>query len=534
MKPLLILCLSIWCLSLPAATYYVDYVSGSDANAGTSIGAPFQHCPGDPRLGTHAPTLTADDFVALKGGVVYSWDQTYTSYQTNYITITNSGTVGHPITIISGERLGSPYGAGPAVIDISYGTPVYPGQAGVVGENQRSNIVFNGLVVCNLTNTLAAAQVNGAMCLVSQFDNNNTIENCIISNCECHGIFLGGQGGVSGANPINKNIISNNISWCGEHGIYSHGSVDNLTISGNHIDYCGVFTNAFGFTWTGGTGQAVGYGNPIAVFFSTTDVSSNLVITGNFCGNSATKAGCIIETHVTGYLVASNTFIGQNLVGALNINNSCTNGVVCCNLFSNANPSAGACLYCVLDASTACIDGLAIYNNTFVGSNNVGMLYFQPNLSTLSTAVYRLTASNNIVWAVNNQPYLWNIGHNYSSTGPLVDLATFGSDYNVFYGGQTPSPMVWNGVTLSFAAWQSTTGQDAHSVFAAPSLDSNYMPLAGAPEIGAGVPITGITTDLNGFVRNPLSWDIGAINGRYFPTHYFLGTGKLLSKGITH
>ena len=29
-----------------AATYYVDANAGSDANAGTSRGAPWQHCPG--------------------------------------------------------------------------------------------------------------------------------------------------------------------------------------------------------------------------------------------------------------------------------------------------------------------------------------------------------------------------------------------------------------------------------------------------------------------------------------------------------
>lgn len=60
-------------VQLNAATYYVDFDGGSDANAGTSTGAAFKRCPGDASAtGTAASTtLTAGDTVIFKGGVNY-------------------------------------------------------------------------------------------------------------------------------------------------------------------------------------------------------------------------------------------------------------------------------------------------------------------------------------------------------------------------------------------------------------------------------------------------------------------------------
>jgi len=53
--------------------YYIDFDSGSDLNSGTSIGAPFKHCPGDNNAtGTAAATtLVAGDNVYFRGGVTY-------------------------------------------------------------------------------------------------------------------------------------------------------------------------------------------------------------------------------------------------------------------------------------------------------------------------------------------------------------------------------------------------------------------------------------------------------------------------------
>jgi hypothetical protein len=57
------------------ATYYVDYVSGSDSNNGTSPSSPFKHCPGDSNATGNAATvynnLGAGDTIYFKKGVTY-------------------------------------------------------------------------------------------------------------------------------------------------------------------------------------------------------------------------------------------------------------------------------------------------------------------------------------------------------------------------------------------------------------------------------------------------------------------------------
>lgn len=75
-----------------AADYYVDYESGDDSNAGTSTGAPFQHCPGDPNATGNAATTTlaAGDGVHFRAGTTYTGEG---------IDLTVSGADGNPITI---------------------------------------------------------------------------------------------------------------------------------------------------------------------------------------------------------------------------------------------------------------------------------------------------------------------------------------------------------------------------------------------------------------------------------------------------
>ncbi len=60
-------------LLLRASSYYVDYSSGSDTNAGTSTTAAWKHCPGDPAAtgNVSAKALSAGDTVFFKGGVTY-------------------------------------------------------------------------------------------------------------------------------------------------------------------------------------------------------------------------------------------------------------------------------------------------------------------------------------------------------------------------------------------------------------------------------------------------------------------------------
>ena len=89
-----------------AATYFVDYVGGADANNGTATSSPFKHCPGDDNaIGTAASTtLAGDDIVIFKGGVIYAGS----------VDLDWSGTSGHVITY-DGNSAGT-WGTGKAII----------------------------------------------------------------------------------------------------------------------------------------------------------------------------------------------------------------------------------------------------------------------------------------------------------------------------------------------------------------------------------------------------------------------------------
>ncbi len=88
-----------------AATYYVDYVGGSDSNNGTSPGTAFKRCPGDNfATGTAlAATLTGGDVVIFKGGVEYPVE----------LILKWSGSPGNPITL-DGNTAGT-FGTGSAI-----------------------------------------------------------------------------------------------------------------------------------------------------------------------------------------------------------------------------------------------------------------------------------------------------------------------------------------------------------------------------------------------------------------------------------
>lgn len=98
-----------------AATYYVDYQSGVDSNAGTTTAAPWKHCPGDPAAtgAVAAISLAAGDTVNFKGGV------TYILTGSTGVVLRWSGTSGAPITY-DGNSTGA-WGTGPARFSDQYG-----------------------------------------------------------------------------------------------------------------------------------------------------------------------------------------------------------------------------------------------------------------------------------------------------------------------------------------------------------------------------------------------------------------------------
>jgi len=90
-----------------AATYYVDYSSGSNIYAGTSAQTPWKHSPGDPNA-TNRPAntrLQPGDKVLFRGGVPYRGSFKLLSSGTSSAPITFSGSgFGNGLGIIDGSE----------------------------------------------------------------------------------------------------------------------------------------------------------------------------------------------------------------------------------------------------------------------------------------------------------------------------------------------------------------------------------------------------------------------------------------------
>lgn len=120
------------CSCFGATSYYVDYVGGSDAAAGTSSGTAWQHCPGDSAAtdSAAAATLVAGDSVIFKGGVWY-----YFGTNSSGISMVNGVTY-------DGNSAGS-WGTGKAVLTDSNAVP---GKTAMSAASVASNLVVQDFV----------------------------------------------------------------------------------------------------------------------------------------------------------------------------------------------------------------------------------------------------------------------------------------------------------------------------------------------------------------------------------------------------
>ena len=147
-------------------------------------------------------------------------------------------------------------------------------------------------------------------------------------------------------------------------------------------------------------------------------------------------------------------------------------------------------------------NGCYFYNNT-VNHCSVGIDFDMPG-DTDKVGVVNAVVKNNIVT-------------NCLLAGLQVgsyDESQVVSDYNLYYGNATD--VQWNGKNYTVAGFQSAkpevSGNEAHSISANPSYvnssAANYQLNSGSPAIGAGTPISQVTTNFNNVRRTV--YDMGA------------------------
>ena len=221
MKPFLFL-IFLFISQSGAASYYVDYVNGNDASAGTDTALSWQHVPGDDRataLAKHA-AFKPGDTVILKGGAVYS----------GTITVRWRGRQGSSI-VYDGNSSGK-WGSGKAIIDGAmvrlYGF--------FADDPSMAFIVIRNFEIRNMAYNPRMPWGSGKGIFF------NAISNGIISNCFVHNIgYWNNDGSVVPSGNGIKMLLAGScivtgceVTTCGESGIWLDGA-ENCSITGNKL-----------------------------------------------------------------------------------------------------------------------------------------------------------------------------------------------------------------------------------------------------------------------------------------------------------
>jgi hypothetical protein len=379
----------------------------------------------------------------------------------SYLTI-DGGTNG----LIQNTLNGSPGGACPG------GTCSYQQASMAIQASGSSNFTLKNLTIANLYVHTSASDTAIGNSSVNCIYNNGSFTNWTISNNTMHDVSWCIS--IQYGNSTNA-VISGNTIYNVDHAIAFGGpapgnTLNGVTISGNKIrDYSNWDTTANAYHHDGI--HIWGYND------NGSDAISNISIYDNAFG------GCVGQNVTAHIFMEAN---GGNTRSVTIFNNTLMD--TCAGNVTNGFITTG------VDS------GYQIYDNTAIG------------------------ASTDTCYATSSSPSVVFKNNVASGCGTFMDVttgggfATGGLNNNVYANSGRSNVFVYHGnYTSSLSSWQSETGQDANSVYAANALlNSNGSPQIGSPVIGAGVNLTslGVTmldSDIVGTAR-PVSgaWDVGA------------------------
>jgi len=212
---------AVCAMPLSAATYYVDFVGGSDSNNGTSKATPWKRTKGMAGCtGTCATTtLQAGDTVVFKGGVTWT-----ASYPWTFSTGSSSAMVTY--TPDRTWYTGS-----------SYSQPVFNDQGANPGATGMANLTSGGYVTLNdlkFINCGTAGVSNSNKCLVFTNSHDITITNSTFSTQSWISIYV-----VFTTGGSYNNFIFTGNDFSGTSGAVwmataaTSASVRNFTYTGN-------------------------------------------------------------------------------------------------------------------------------------------------------------------------------------------------------------------------------------------------------------------------------------------------------------
>ncbi len=340
--------------------------------------------------------------------------------------------------------------------------------------------------------------------------NNSAVTSNTISNITGGAAITGITRGSSGSGAF-ENISSNVITNLNSIG--SGGAITGINIGASSIGSLNISNNTIGsFSTTAGSqvaGIVDGLGNTSSIFANKIYdlVANNSAGTVN--GIRSTSGTQNIYNNLIGDLKtplanAANPLIGINLTGGtsmnLNYNTVYLNGTS-----SGAQFGSSAIL-----ASTT--PNLILRNNAFVNlSTAVGTgstVAFRRSSTTLTS--YQSASNNNLFYAgaPSASNLIFNDGTNSSQT--LAAFKTLMVTRDGVSITENPTFTSVNGSTSNFLGISTSVPTQIES---------------------AGVPVSGITVDFAGTVRNTLSPDIGAWEGNYILND--IAVPQLLSSNFT-
>jgi hypothetical protein len=510
------------CVSAHGATYYIDYVGGSDANNGTSTGTPWQRFPSDVNATgvSDGTTLVAGDTVIFKGGVTY--------VATANLPLNWSGSAGNPI-IIDGNSAGT-WGTGKAILtsnNVSIGfftataarsyltfrnlhffkiggyaednaiwlttTAVTspPGGTGINFDAGGTGITVTDCKFEKIGQWINAIPMSGTLSITGTGVRFQRVINGVVSNCEFTKLRTGVElkvnvaySGIIGPITVSNCDFHDSLVW----GLDIAPRQPGTTLTGITIEDC-RFYNYSQYD----SGNWLGYGDKPhrdGIFMRT-------------------AGGAVGQDSIwTNIVVRRNTFWDDNAAtsngGTAGIYISQGPSVSIYNNLFLTDPFADGIISIGGTNLTAHAQRVTVANNTFLGpgrlrisaSSNADVIDLRNNI------FYRTTAAQNsaVLFEANN------------GVGTLV------CDYNLYYADQSLAgwQAVNNGSGLTFVQWQAL-GYETNGILADPDVVSiagasstwDVRPSLGSPVIGAGADLSSIfTTDYIGNTRS--SWDIGA------------------------
>ncbi len=350
----------------------------------------------------------------------------------------------------------------------------------VVNVDAVSNITFSNMTFEALDNTYARVFVfkNDVSNITI---NNNIIKNTISANIDNDdmSLIIGNMG--------NNITISNNSMINSAFAINLYADIIGLNwnINNNHI------TNVFS--------TAIFLNNAKFANISSNIIYANSIInTGSFIGiDIYSNSGSLIINNNEIYSTVSQQSIGINI-------NICD--------FDSNDPAIIYNNFIQVNASTAATTntkGISLYTikNLYTYYNNINITGYQPNsasvyLGEISSGYTENVKFINNIFANSAQGYIYNTNS--------VDTSLWINHHNDLWNYNAPNFSYLNGNISDFTTWQTISGE-TNSININPYfVSSTNLHIVNNSMNATAIPLLGITTDIDGHIRNTSTPDIGA------------------------